>query len=164
MGAALTATPITRRSLVRGSDVTTAREQPPGDDWLAIVSRQSVAEFGHAFAAEPVLEASVLAQSIIGVTDIHAFFEVTRHMYERIDFISEHRASAWTCLEWQGKYRGLPLAGATILISDGQGAIKRVLLHHRPLDQLVSFAADLQGRVDAERGRRQIGNTQSDDP
>lgn len=125
-------------------------KQPPGLDWLGIISRPTLAEFARAFAEVPVLEASVLAEPVVGAPAIRAFFEATRAMYDRIAFTSEHRGTSRTWLEWQGEYRGLPVAGATILITATSGAIEAIRIFHMPLDQLITFAADLRQRLAPE--------------
>jgi ketosteroid isomerase-like protein len=118
------------------------------EEWLAILSRPTLEEFAEAFGAKPTLETSVLASPIGGVQGIRDFFDATRAMYDRIEFTAEHRLELWTCLEWMGVYRGRPIAGATILMTDANGAIERIRLFHAPLDQLVEFAADLHRRLD----------------
>ncbi len=100
-----------------------ADEHPPGRDWLAIISRPTLAEFAGAFTEGAVLEASVLAAPIVGAPGIRAFFEATRVMYDRIQFMSEHLEAQRTWLEWQGEYLGLPVAGVTVLITGAGGAI-----------------------------------------
>ena len=121
----------------------------PGQNWLAIVSRPTLAEFASAFSEMAVLEASVLAGPIVGASDIRAFFRATRAIYDRIEFTSEHRVALQIWLEWQGEYRGLPVCGVTALATGGDGVIERVRVFHMPLEQLVAFAADVRRRLDA---------------
>jgi hypothetical protein len=126
-----------------------AEEHPTGGDWLAIISRPTLAEFAGAFAEGAVLEASVLAAPIVGAPGIRAFFEATRAMYDRIQFTSEHRVAKQTWLKWQGEYLGLPVAGVTVLVTGTEGAIAGVRIFHTPLKQLIAFAADVKHRLDA---------------
>jgi hypothetical protein len=126
-----------------------ADEHPPGQDWLAILSRRTLAEFAGAFAEGAVLEASVLAAPIVGAAGIRAFFAATREMYDRIQFTSEYRAAKRPWLEWKGEYLGLPVAGVTVLVTGTDGAIAGVRIFHIPLKQLITFAADVQHRLDA---------------
>jgi hypothetical protein len=117
-------------------------EQPPhpGEAWTEIVGRPTLEEFSRAFAADVVLEASVMSRPIVGPAGLWAFFQATRAMYERIGFIHEIGTKARMCLEWEGIFAGKPVAGATIITRDDRGAITRVQLYHRPLDQVVAFA------------------------
>jgi hypothetical protein len=126
-----------------------AADNAPGRNWLAIVSSPTLAQFACAFTEAPVLEASVLADPIIGVPGIRSFFEATRAMYDRIAFTAEHRAMSRIWLEWQGEYRGRPVDGVTILTAGADGAIVGVRIFHMQLDQLIAFAADLRHRLDA---------------
>jgi hypothetical protein len=68
-------------------------------------------------------------------------------MYDAINFTHETSAGSRTCLEWEGKFQGRDIAGATILASDASGAIERVQLYHRPYDQVISFSAELSRRL-----------------
>jgi DNA-binding transcriptional regulator PaaX len=76
----------------------------PGAEWLAVVTRATVAHFARAFTIEPVLEASVLAAPIVGVAAMHAFFQATRAMYDEIAITGQSCASSRTHLEWEGTY------------------------------------------------------------
>jgi hypothetical protein len=124
-------------------------EHPPGQNWIAIISRPTLAEFARAFSEAPVLEASVLAAPIVGVPGIRAFFAATRVMYDRIEFTSEHRVASQTWLEWRGLYQGLPVSGVTALVTAADGSIAGVRIFHMPLGQLIAFATDVQHRLDA---------------
>ena len=125
-----------------------ADEHPPGRDWLAILSRPTLAEFASALAERAVLEASVLAAPIVGAAQIRAFFAATRAMYDKIQFTSEYRAAGRTWLEWKGEYLGLPVTGITILAAGTDGAIACVRIFHLPLTQVIAFAADVKHRLD----------------
>ncbi len=126
-----------------------ANDYPPGRDWLAILSRPTLAEFAGAFAESAVLEASVLAAPLIGAAEIRAFFAVTREMYDRIQFTSEYRVATRTWLEWEGGYLGHPVAGVTVLVTGTDCAIAGLRIFHMPLKQVIAFAADVKHRLDA---------------
>jgi hypothetical protein len=127
--------------------MTDDHESRPGAEWLGIVVRAAVEDFARAFTIEPVLEASVIPAPIVGVADIHAFFQATRSMYDRIAFTREVRAGAQTYLEWEGEYRAHGVAGVTILTAAANGAIERIRLFHLPFDQVVEFSSDLRRRL-----------------
>jgi hypothetical protein len=120
----------------------------PGGEWIAIVTRATLEDFARAFAIEAVLEASVLAAPVAGVANIHAFFQATRGMYDRIAFTREDRSGSRTYLEWEGEYRARRVAGVTILSTTAGGAIERIRLFHLPFDQVVEFSADLRQRLE----------------
>ena len=117
-------------------------EQPPypGAAWTEIVSRPTLEKFSFAFASDVALEASVLSRPIMGPTDLWAFFQATRAMYERDRFHSRNRHEGENV---PGMGRGLrrQAGGRCHLITrDDRGAITSVRLHHRPFDQVVAFA------------------------
>ena len=120
-------------------------EKPPfpGAAWTEIVSRPTLEKFSFAFASDVALEASVLSRPIMGPTDLWAFFQATRAMYERIGFTHEIGTKGRTYLEWEGVFADKPVAGVTIITRDDRGAITSVRLHHRPFDQVVAFAGTI---------------------
>jgi hypothetical protein len=90
------------------SDASSARSSqqsggnlPPGHGWLAIIKRPTPEAFAAAFTKDVVLDASVLPRSIIGATDVRAFFGATRAMFDAIAFKHEVTAGSRTYLEWE---------------------------------------------------------------
>jgi hypothetical protein len=73
---------------------------PPGHSWLEIIKRPTLEAFAAAFTKDVVLDASVLPRSIIGATDVRAFFGATRAMFDAIAFKHEVTAGSGTYLEW----------------------------------------------------------------
>ena len=124
-----------------------------GEDWLAILSRPTAAEFAGAFCDAPVLQASVLSESLLGVSALRAFFDATRSMYDTFAFTAEHRVGPQTWLDWQGVYDGHPISGVTLLVADSRRLIANVRIYCAPLGALTSFAAELRQRLDtAQQG------------
>src|SRR5271156_2983848 len=128
-------------------------QEPPGANWRALVAKVGGREFVEAFAPTAVLEASVLAGSLIGPAQIAAFFAATSSgMYEALSFTTEVNGGSTTYLEWASRAFGLDLGGATIVSRNAAGLIERVSLHHRPFPVVLNFAAELAtrliGRVD----------------
>ena len=118
-----------------------------GHAWLEIVNRPSLEAFATAFVTDAVLEASVLAATIVGVAGMRAFFAATRGMYDSIAFVHETRSATRTCMEWEGQFAGQGIAGATILAHDATGLIERVRIYHRPYAQVIAFSAELEKRL-----------------
>jgi hypothetical protein len=118
-----------------------------GQAWLEIVKRPSQEDFASAFTKDVVLDASVLSAPIAGAVAIRAFFDATRGMYDRIEFVNETRSATRTHLEWQGLFAGRDIAGSTILALDAEGAIESVRLYHRPYEQVIAFSAALARRL-----------------
>jgi len=120
---------------------------------MAIVRNNGTAEFGKAFAAHPMLDASVLGGPCVGVQAIAAFFAATSSgMYETIAFTHETTNGRKTYLEWQGTAFGKQVRGTTILTRNHEGLIEHIQLYHSPLQVVVEFARELakrlQGKVD----------------
>jgi hypothetical protein len=122
----------------------------PGAAWLEVVSRPTLQVFSSAFSADPILEATVVAQPLLGVKVIYDFFRTTRSMYDHIGFVHEIRSSTRTCLEWDGVFQGESISGATILSFEASGAIERIRLFHFPYKQLDAFSAELARRQSLE--------------
>jgi hypothetical protein len=130
------------------------RNPPPGHIWLEIIKRPDQEAFAAAFTKDVVLEASVASAPIVGAVAIRAFFDATRAMYDQIAFVHETRSGARTHLEWEGRFAGREIAGATILAQNAKGAIESIRLYHRPYEQVIAFSAELArrlaGKVDAQ--------------
>jgi hypothetical protein len=126
-----------------------AEEHAPGRDWLAIISRPTLEEFGRVFPEAPAMKASVLEDPVVGAPGTRAFLEASWAIYDRISFTAEHRPASRTWPERRGDYRGLPLAGVTTLITGTDGAIAGVRVFHTPTDQQIALAADVQQRLAA---------------
>jgi hypothetical protein len=120
---------------------------PPGATWLEIVSRQTLRSFSGAFTENPILEATILVDPLVGARAIHEFFGATRSMFDRIGFLHEGRSASRAYLEWDGLFQGRDISGATILAYDVQGAIEHIRLYHFPLRQLNAFATELSRRL-----------------
>jgi hypothetical protein len=123
------------------------RNPPPGHHWLEIVKRPNREAFAAAFTRDVVLDASVASAPIVGAGAIRAFFDATRAMYDEIAFVHETRSGARTHLEWEGRFGGREIAGATILVHNADGAIARIRLYHRPYEQVIAFSAELARRL-----------------
>jgi hypothetical protein len=119
----------------------------PGHAWLEIVQRPTDEAFAAAFTTEVVLDTSIASRSIIGPAEVRRFFEASRTMYDEIQFTHETSARSRTCLEWEGKFRGQHVAGATILAFDPDGAIASIRLYHRPFEQVIAYSAELGLRL-----------------
>ena len=120
---------------------------PPGHSWLEIIKRPTPEAFAAAFTKDVVLDASVLPRSIIGATDVRAFFGATRAMFDAIAFKHEVTVGSRTYLEWEGTFQGHSVAGMTVFTKDTAGLIESIRLYHRPYDMVIAFSTDLAGRL-----------------
>jgi hypothetical protein len=126
---------------------TNPEPKPPGHAWLEILQRQTQEEFAAAFSKDVVIDTTIATRSIVGAVDLRRFFDASRTMYDAIRFTHETRSGSRTCLEWEGKFQGKDIAGATILAFDADGAIASIQLYHRPYAQVIAYAAELGRRL-----------------
>ena len=111
----------------------------PGADWRTLVRKNGTKEF----AANPVLDTSVMYPPCVGVDAIASFFATTNGVYDSLTFINETVDGAKTYLEWEAKAFGTDVGGTTIVTRNEAGLIENTRLYHRSLQivQLVSRRA-----------------------
>jgi hypothetical protein len=124
-----------------------AQALPIGHAWLEIIKRPSQEAFASAFTKDVVLDTSVASGPIVGAVALRAFFDATRAMYDQIGFVHETSSGTRTHLEWEGRFAGRDIAGATILARNATGAIESIRLYHRPYEQVIAFSAELARRL-----------------
>ena len=112
-----------------------------------MVSRPTLEAFASAYIAEPRLEAVVMDDPLVGVSEIRRFFVATQAMYEEIAFVAEARSLDRTWLEWAGRFCGIDVSGVTMLAHAPGGAIARIRLHHYPRGALLAFSVELHRRL-----------------
>lgn len=122
--------------------------------WTRAFEQKSANAFADAFAADIVLEASVLTKPIVGADQVKAVMETASKIYEALSFTREASNGMRNYLEWEAQaFGGEKLSGITILTKNEDGKIARVAIHHRPLGGALKFSAELghrlQGRIDA---------------
>lgn len=115
----------------------------PGTAWLEIVRRSTPKAFALAFTENPMLEATCVQTPVLGISRIFDFFQATRTMYERIEFVHQSQSADRIYLEWQGLYQAKAISGATIL-SLNRSVIEHIRLYHYPYEQLIAFAVELK--------------------
>ena len=123
--------------------------------WTRAFEAKSASAFADAFAADIVLEASVLARPVVGVEQVKTVMGAASKIYEALAFTNEATRGPRSYLEWEAQaFGGERLYGITILTRDEQGMIVRAAIHHRPLGAALRFSAELgrrlQGQLDAD--------------
>ena len=120
----------------------------PGEDWIAVVRKSGTPEFAAAFAANPVLHASVMSGPCVGVEAITTVLAAAAgSMYDTLVFTNETVDGPKTYLEWEGKAFGKSVGGSTILTRNPAGLIQSVQIYHRPLPMVLQFSAKLENRL-----------------
>ena len=119
----------------------------PGDQWLAIISRPTLEGFSAACTPNVTLSLSAAEDPVVGPAAVRHFFNITRTMYDGFTFVHEGRDASRTYMEWEGRFQGNPVSGATILAFSEYGLIREIQLYHRPYGQVLAFAAELAHRL-----------------
>ena len=120
----------------------------PGHDWIALVRKSETPEFAAAFAANPVLHASILSGPCVGIEAVAVLVGAgTGGMYETLVFTHETVDGPKTYLEWEGKAFGKTVGGSTILTRNAAGKIQSIQIYHRPLPMILQFSAELEKRL-----------------
>ncbi|MGW5464046.1 alpha/beta fold hydrolase [Streptomyces sp. NPDC003996] len=121
---------------------------PREKGWTSAFAQKSAAVFAEAFAADVVLEASVLARPVEGRDQVKSVMGAASAVYESLRFTRETTNGSRTYLEWEATaFGGRPIEGVTILTKDASGRIVRAAIHHRPLDAVNRFSAELRSRL-----------------
>jgi hypothetical protein len=94
-----------------------------------------------------VLSLSAAEEPVLGPAAVRHFFNTTRTMYDSFAFVHEARDASRTYMEWEGRFQGNPVSGATILSYSEHGLIREIQLYHRPYEQVLAFAAELAQRL-----------------
>jgi hypothetical protein len=128
-------------------DIVNPKPAAPGASWLEIVRRPTEQAFVAAFAPDAVLDASVVPQRVAGPAAIYRVFDATKSLYNTIGFTHEDVVGGRTYLEWEGRFEDRPVNGETIITRAPNGLITAINLYHRPLAQVVAFAAALSRRL-----------------
>lgn len=119
----------------------------PGGQWLSIISRPTLEEFSTACTPDVALSLSAAEDPVVGPAAVRRFFNTTRTMYDSLAFVHEARDASRTYIEWEGRFQGKPVSGATILSYSESGLIREIQLYHRPYGQVLAFAAELAQRL-----------------
>ena len=124
-------------------------EQP----WTVAFEQQSTEAFEAALAPDVVLNASALVKPIVGRDLVKVCMGTASTMYQHLAFIAQAKSEGRTWLEWKAQtFSGLELAGVTVLELDEAGKITSIGIHHRPLEGLLKFSAELgrktEGKID----------------
>ncbi|WP_229327434.1 nuclear transport factor 2 family protein [Streptomyces sp. UNOC14_S4] len=135
---------------IRIANVTDDVEVQP---WTRAFAAKDAEAFAAAFAEDVVLEASALRRPVEGRDQVKQVMGAASGIYESLVFTSEVSEGPRSCIEWEARaFGGKELRGSTILTVNDQGRIVRAVIQHRPLDNLLTFSAELgrrlNGRID----------------
>jgi hypothetical protein len=119
--------------------------------WTDAFEARSTEGFEAALAPDVVLNASSLIKPIIGRDLVKVCMQTASTMYEQLTFFAQARSEGRTWLEWKARtFSGLELAGVTVLEINAAGRITSIGIHHRPLEGLLKFSAELGRKVEGK--------------
>ena len=111
----------------QGADGTVTEE-----GWTGAFAAQQRDAFAATFAPDVALHASALRRPVTGRDDVAYLMGEASQIYEQLEFVHEAQGGRLTFLEWHARTAGL---------------ISRVAIHHRPLDGVLAFSAELRDRT-----------------
>jgi pimeloyl-ACP methyl ester carboxylesterase len=127
----------------QGADGTITEE-----GWTGAFAAQQRDAFAATFAPDVALHASALHRPVTGRDDVAYLMGEASQIYEQLEFVHEAKDGRLTFLEWRARtHSGVSLEGVTVLERDDAGLISRVAIHHRPLDGVLAFSAELRDRT-----------------
>jgi hypothetical protein len=69
-------------------------------------------------------------------------------IYESLEFTAEAQSASTTYLQWRATaFGGIRIDGVTVLERDAAGKIVTVAIHHRPLEAVLRFSAEIRDRL-----------------
>ena len=118
------------------------------DGWRQAFADKAQASFANEFAADIVLEASTLARRVVGKKQVSAVMTAASGIYDSLEFTGEAHSGSTTYLQWHATaFGGMEIKGVTILDRNADGKIAAAAIHHRSLDVVLRFAAEIRDRL-----------------
>jgi pimeloyl-ACP methyl ester carboxylesterase len=118
------------------------------EGWTGAFAAQQRDAFAATFAPDVSLHASALRRPVTGRDDVAYLMGEASQLYEQLEFVHEAQGGRLTFLEWRARtHSGVSLEGVTVLERDDAELISRVAIHHRPLDGVLAFSAELRDRT-----------------
>ena len=116
--------------------------------WRRGFAEQSQATFADEFADQIVLDASTLAKPVQGKERVATVLAAASSIYESLEFTAEAHSGATTYLQWRATaFGGTEIRGITVLERDARGKVVAAAIHHRPLDVVLRFSAEIRDRL-----------------
>jgi pimeloyl-ACP methyl ester carboxylesterase len=134
-------------AIMEFSDAITGNQQAAG--WRHAFADKSRSSFADEFADDIVLEASTLAKPIEGKQQVSTLMATASSIYESLEFTAEAHSGLTTYLQWRATaFGGVEIKGVTILDREAGGKIIAAAIHHRSLEAVLRFSAEIRDRLD----------------
>ena len=116
--------------------------------WRRGFAEQSQTTIADQFADEIVLEASTLVKPIEGKQRVAATLAAASSIYESLEFTAQAHDTSTSYLRWRATaFGGMEIRGITVLERDARGKVIAAAIHHRPLDAVLRFSAEIRDRL-----------------
>ncbi|QIQ01268.1 nuclear transport factor 2 family protein [Streptomyces liangshanensis] len=121
-------------------------------NWSQAFEGKGPGGFAALLAENVVLEASAIRKPAVGREAVLAIMGAGSRLYREITFSDPATAGDKTYAEWHAISQDGDTAydGVTVLTTDKNGAIVHVAVHHRPLDALLRFSAEIGRALDGK--------------
>jgi pimeloyl-ACP methyl ester carboxylesterase len=128
--------------------VTSTPPTGAAEGWTGAFAAQQRDAFAATLAPHVSLHASALRRPVTGRDDVAYVMAEASQLYAQLEFVHEAGAGRLTFVEWRASTRsGVSLEGVTLLERDDADLISRIAIHHRPLDGVLAFSAELRTRT-----------------
>ncbi len=116
--------------------------------WRRSFAEKSRDAFADDFADDIVFEATTLAKRVQGKERVATILGAASSIYESLEFTAEAHSGATSYLQWRATaFGGMEIKGITVLERDARGKVVAAAIHHRPLDAVLRFAAEIRDRA-----------------
>jgi hypothetical protein len=120
----------------------------PAGGWTQAFADQSAETFAETFAADVVLDATVLTRPVQGRDLVTQVMGTASGIYATLEFTAQTDQGNRSYLEWRATaFGGAELRGVTVLTRDDAGLIAHAAIHHRPLGAALLFSVELGRRL-----------------
>ena len=116
--------------------------------WRRGFAQQSQTTFADEFADDIVLEASTLVKPVQGKERAATVLAAASSIYESLEFTAEAHNKSTTYLQWRATaFGGMDINGVTVLQRDARGKVVAAAIHHRPLEAVLRFSAEVRDQL-----------------
>lgn len=118
--------------------------------WQNAFFTRDAEAFAAGFAENVVLEASASREPIEGRDRVQVALWTAAGIYESLVFTDQASNGQRLYVEWVAKaFGGQQLRGSTILVINEEGKIGHAVIQHRPLGMLLTFAEEMDKRLNS---------------
>jgi len=119
--------------------------------WRRAFADQAQTAFADQFADDIVFEATTLAKTVEGKQQVATVLAAASSIYESLEFTAEDHSGSTTYLQWRATaFGGTEIKGITVLERNASGKVAAAAIHHRPLDAVLRFSAEIRDRLDGQ--------------